>query len=166
MTKHLFEAETIADMRHRIGLLTQHNEPVWGSMDVGQMLAHCSLVLENALGIKHFTIGWPMRLLTYMVKSKFRQIYVNEQAFTPMRTITKRFSLLRAIRKTNPFIIEGQHNLDIERGRLLNLLNIFYEEGFERCSQAVHPHWGRFTPAEWARGQYKHLDHHLRQFGI
>ena len=29
-----------------------------------------------------------------------------------------------------------------------------------------HPVFGSFTPEQWGQMQYKHLDHHLRQFNV
>ena len=41
----------------------------------------------------------------------------------------------------------------------------FVNGGPRVCTTHPHPFFGRLTPAEWAIQQYKHLDHHLRQFG-
>jgi hypothetical protein len=30
----------------------------------------------------------------------------------------------------------------------------------------VHPFFGLLSEAEWGESQYKHLDHHLCQFGV
>ena len=29
-----------------------------------------------------------------------------------------------------------------------------------------HPMFGKFTMEQWGKMEYKHLDHHLRQFGV
>ena len=34
------------------------------------------------------------------------------------------------------------------------------------CTTHPHSFFGRLTPEEWAVLMYKHLDHHLRQFGV
>jgi hypothetical protein len=33
-------------------------------------------------------------------------------------------------------------------------------------ARAVHPAFGPLSPEEWGRLCWKHLDHHLRQFGV
>lgn len=38
--------------------------------------------------------------------------------------------------------------------------------GEKVCTTHPHPIMGSYTPAEWGKGMYKHLDHHLRQFGV
>jgi hypothetical protein len=30
----------------------------------------------------------------------------------------------------------------------------------------VHPMFGKMTADQWGRSMWKHLDHHLRQFGV
>jgi len=42
----------------------------------------------------------------------------------------------------------------------------FYEGGKARCARHPHPFFGSLTPHAWSRGMFKHLDHHLRQFGV
>jgi len=34
------------------------------------------------------------------------------------------------------------------------------------CTKHPHSFFGKLTPEEWAILSYKHLDHHLRQFGV
>jgi Protein of unknown function (DUF1569) len=41
----------------------------------------------------------------------------------------------------------------------------FAKGGAEGCTKHPHNFFGKLTPLEWATGMYKHLDHHLRQFG-
>lgn len=35
-----------------------------------------------------------------------------------------------------------------------------------RSLGAVHPSFGRMRPKDWDVLQYRHFDHHLRQFGV
>jgi len=41
-----------------------------------------------------------------------------------------------------------------------------FEGGRARSRAAIHPMLGKFKPGQWVIGQYKHIDHHLRQFGV
>jgi len=45
------------------------------------------------------------------------------------------------------------------------LITLFYNNGREKCSQHPHSFFGKLTPDEWGILQWKHFDHHLRQFG-
>ena len=42
----------------------------------------------------------------------------------------------------------------------------FHEGGESQCTSHPHPLFGKITPLEWGTGMYKHLDHHLKQFGV
>ena len=46
----LFRAEDVQVFLWRIKSLTPENMPLWGKMNVGQMLAHCQEPLKVALG--------------------------------------------------------------------------------------------------------------------
>ena len=61
--------------------------------------------------------------------------------------------------------ISEQRDLDVERERLLALIDRFSAGGAARCTTHPHAFFGRMTPEQWAELMYKHLDHHLRQFG-
>ena len=53
-----------------------------------------------------------------------------------------------------------------EKERLKQSVQEFHRGGEAKCTTLPHPFFGEITPAEWAMGMYKHLDHHLRQFGV
>ena len=61
---------------------------------------------------------------------------------------------------TNGKKIEIPYNL------LLKYIEKFQAGGEEKCTTYPHPFFGKVTPREWSIGMYKHLDHHLRQFGV
>ena len=41
----------------------------------------------------------------------------------------------------------------------------FHGLGEEGCEGHIHTFFGRMSGVWWGETQYKHLDHHLRQFG-
>jgi hypothetical protein len=53
-----------------------------------------------------------------------------------------------------------------ERGYLIAAIDRFANEGAACCSQHPHPFFGPLKPQQWAILMYKHIDHHLRQFGV
>ncbi|HJQ31271.1 MAG TPA: DUF1569 domain-containing protein [Pyrinomonadaceae bacterium] len=65
----------------------------------------------------------------------------------------------------NLFEAEDERELDTERRRLYGLIDRFVESGPEGCTAHPHSFFGPLTPQEWAVLMYKHMDHHLRQFG-
>ena len=63
-------------------------------------------------------------------------------------------------------VVQDERDLGMERERLLALIDRFAAAGPAGCTKHPHSFFGRLTPDEWAILMYKHLDHHLRQFGV
>ena len=63
-------------------------------------------------------------------------------------------------------VVQDERDLGTERERLCGLINRFAAAGPKGCTTHPHSFFGRLTPEEWAELMYKHLDHHLRQFGV
>jgi hypothetical protein len=63
-------------------------------------------------------------------------------------------------------VVLDERDLDKERERLLAVIDRFAAAGPAGCTNHPHSFFGRLTPEEWAVLEYKHLDHHLRQFGV
>ena len=147
--KTLFEKAAVSEMIDRIEKISSQSSRQWGKMDVAQMLAHCGNGLEMAMGLinpKRIFIG---RIIGPMFKSK----YTDEKPFDHSSP-------------TSPEIeVKEQRNFDAEKQRLLSLVKKFSEGGEPIARQPVHPFFGKMSPQEWGIGMYKHLDHHLRQFG-
>jgi transposase InsO family protein len=74
------------------------------------------------------------------------------------------------MRKNSPtargLIVADERDFGTERARLSGLIDKFAAGGAARCTRNPHSFFGRMTPEEWAILTYKHLDHHLRQFGV
>jgi hypothetical protein len=147
--KSLYEAATVEEVKQRIASLTPQSQRLWGKMTAPQMLAHCSAAMETATGdtvLPRLFIG---RVLGPLVKPGF----ANDKPLS----------------KNGPtapsFIIADERDLSTERDRLTSLIERFSQGGPEGCTKAPHCFFGKVTPEEWGKGMYKHLDHHLQQFG-
>jgi hypothetical protein len=53
-----------------------------------------------------------------------------------------------------------------ERSRLIAAIESFASQGPAGCCRHPHPFFGPLNPEQWAILMYKHIDHHLRQFGV
>jgi hypothetical protein len=145
----LFNSTDYAQMVARIQKF-EHNAPrLWGKMDASQMLAHCNGAMKTAVGetrMKRVFIG---RILGKWAKKSF----VGE----------------KAISKNNPtakeFLIVDKRDFEKEKAELLNYVKRFHEAGEKGAPTYPHGFFGQMTQAEWGILQWKHLDHHLRQFG-
>jgi len=61
--------------------------------------------------------------------------------------------------------IADERELATEKARLIRLIERFVTGGPAGCTTNPHSFFGRMKPEEWAVLMYKHVDHHLRQFG-
>jgi hypothetical protein len=147
--KNLFEPTTVEEVFSRIERLRADSPRQWGKMDVAQMLAHCSAALEMASG----KVVAKRTLLGRIIGPRVRHLLTNEK---PMPRNSPTAKELRV----------GSCDLERERSRLRECVRQFYEGGESQCTTHPHPFFGPITPIEWSTGMYKHLDHHLRQFGV
>jgi hypothetical protein len=148
--RNLFQPETLEEIKQRIEKLQPNSLRLWGKMEAAQMLAHCSAAMEVAVGDKH-----PSRIfIGRIIGPFFKSAFTNEKPF----------------RKGTPtdksFLVIDQRNFVKEKSRLLELTQRFSKGGAAKVTSHPHSFFGRLTPAEWGTGMYKHLDHHLRQFGV
>jgi uncharacterized protein DUF1569 len=149
--KNLFEAARVEEVKERIARLRPESERQWGKMNAAQAVAHCSAGLELALGDRippRLLLG---RIIGRMVKPK---VLGNDE---PMRQNAPTVKGL---------VVQDKRDLGTERERLCGLIDRFAAAGPEGCTTHPHSFFGRLTPEEWATLMYKHLDHHLRQFGV
>jgi hypothetical protein len=148
--KNLFEATTLDEVQARLASLRPDSERVWGSMTVAQALAHCSLGMEMAAGDVRPPRMLVGRILGGLIKSK---ALGNDE---PMRRNSPTVKVL---------VVKDDRDFGAERTRLSGLVERFAATGPTGCTEHPHAFFGKLTPAEWAELTYKHLDHHLRQFG-
>ena len=148
--KNLFEQETVDEVIVRIDRLHPTSPRLWGKMDAAQMMAHCAITLDIASGRLNLPRIFVGRLIAPFVKS----IYTNEKPFGKNSPTGKEL------------VVADQRDFLREQGQLKIKLRQFYEGGAAGCTRHPHPFFGPLTPEVWSRGMYKHLDHHLRQFGV
>jgi len=148
--KNLYSNADTEAIVNRIDQLKPDSERLWGKMDVAQMMAHCSAALEMATGHtspSRLLIG---RILGPLVKSG----YLSDKPF-PKNSPTDK-----------TFIITDKRVFEKERTKLKKLVMEFANGGAEKCTAHPHSFFGKLTPQEWSSSMYKHLDHHLHQFGV
>jgi Protein of unknown function (DUF1569) len=147
--KNLFQREAVDEVIARIDTLQPATQRQWGKMDVAQMMAHCSATLEMASG----RLNPPRILIGRLIGPFVKPIFTNEK------------SLSRNSPTDKKLIISDQRDFAQEQEQLKLRLRQFQEGGEAHCTRHPHPFFGALNPQDWSRGMYKHLDHHLRQFG-
>ncbi len=149
MADSLFDPAGLAAILARIERLQPNAKRQWGKMALPQMLAHCQQPLRVATGelpLKRSLIGF---LFGRLAKKKLL-------APAPWKP---------GLPTAPEFKIEGQRDFAKEKLALLDIVRRFGKAGPGGITKLPHPFFGRLTTDEWQALQWKHLDHHLRQFG-
>ena len=149
--KNLFDAAGVEEVKQRIARLRPDSQRQWGKMNAPQALAHCSRGLELALGDLRPPRALLGRIMGSIIKPK---VFRNDE---PLRRNTPTVEGL---------VVQDERDLVKERARLYGLIDRFVSAGPKSCTTHPHSFFGPLTPEEWAILMYKHLDHHLRQFGV
>jgi uncharacterized protein DUF1569 len=149
--KNLFEAARVEEVKVRMTQLRPDSERLWGRMNPAQALAHCSAAIGMAVGETRPPRVWIGRLLGPIAK---KSVIVNG---TPMR---------RNSMTEKSVVVTDERDFEVERQRLRESIDRFAAGGPGICTKHPHFFFGPLTPVEWAALMYRHLDHHLRQFGV
>lgn len=151
IARNLFQAECVDEIKQRLQQLKPDSSRQWGRMSPAQTLAHCSAGMEMAAGKIRPSRALIGRIIGPAVK---RVAFRDEE---PMR---------RNSPTSRELIVMGDdRDFETERRRLSGLIDRFAATGPSSCTKHPHAFFGSLTPNEWAVLMYKHLDHHLRQFG-
>ena len=147
--KTLFDPETHSELLARLEQLTPTAERQWGKMSPAQMMEHTARAIEMATGdvpMKQHVIG---KAIGWIFKGKF----LGEQPFSKNSP-------------TGPtMIVADEPDFEDTRARLKTLITDLHTRGPAAVDGNVHGFFGPLTGDEWGITQYKHVDHHLRQFG-
>lgn len=148
--KNIFNQTDTVEILNRIDKLSPNSRPQWGTMDVAQMLAHCSSFHDIAMGNAFPPRGWLGVLIGRFVKP----IFFND------KPLARNMSTIPTI------LIVEEKEFETEKEKLKQKIITFQNNGPEKCTSHPHPFFGKLTSEQWGKGLYKHLDHHLNQFGV
>src|SRR5580692_2394409 len=152
--KNLFDSSLAGATKQRVLKLRHDSQRQWGQMTVAQTFVHCTSGLEMAMGvINPQRAPFPATVLGLLIKPL---VFGNDK---PMRRNSP----------SSPELFSADPatcDFERERGNLLLAIDRFVHEGAACCSRHPHPFFGPLKPQQWAILMYKHIDHHLRQFGV
>ena len=148
---NLYEVARAEEVKERVARLRPDSQRLWGKMNAAQTLAHCSAAMEWAVGDRIAPRMFVGRIIGRIVKPMALR---NDE---PMR---------QNLPTSKDLVVNDDRDLRTERERLRGLIDRFVTAGPAGCTTHPHSFFGRLTPQEWATLMYKHLDHHLRQFGV
>lgn len=149
MKDSLFDAAGLSRMLARVDALRPDSPRQWGKMDIAQMLAHCQQPLRVALG------ELPLRrnLLGVLFGRLAKKKLLAPAPWKPGMPTAPQFKITDA------------RDFTKEKVALRALVERFGHGGPAALTKQPHPFFGPLTVDEWQALQWRHLDHHLRQFG-
>ena len=145
--KSIFEENTYNVLLERIDNLNEHSKRQWGKMTVGQMAWHCQFPLQWGIENKKAGNG------NLFVKLFFKKSMYNDKSW-------------RKNLPTSPNLkTKEEKDITVEKAKLKQLTTEF-NACKTRTEWNPHALFGKFTHEQWGQMQYKHLNHHLTQFGV
>ena len=147
---NIFTPEVTNEVIKRIETLTPSSQAQWGKMNVSQMLAHTNVTYEMMYENIH---PKPNAILKFILKLLVKKKVVDETTF-PKNSST-----------APQFIIKIEKDFQKEKERLIQYIKQSQELGENYFDGRESHSFGSLTKDEWNNMMYKHLDHHLRQFG-
>ena len=147
--KSIFETDTFEEVLNRVQQLNKNSKPKWGKMNAGQMVWHCQGPFNIMLGKDHYGMKRPNWLAILF----FKKALYNDKPWSKGLPTAK---FLKA---------SEEKDFSVEKTKLLELLKEVGENKNKK-GWGKHPGFGYFTDQQWGQMQYKHIDHHLRQFGV
>lgn len=144
---HPSDNKELIDRIHKLSPITLSQ---WGKMTVSQMLKHCQQPINVSNGTLILKANWMSFLFGKMAKKKLS----GPKPFT------------RDLPTLKEFVITGEPDFELSKKELIALIEVFAADGHNAIKNKKHPLFGEMTMEEWDFLQWKHLDHHLKQFGV
>ena len=146
----IFDTSVKDELFARIDSLSPDSERQWGKMTPSQMMEHTARALEMASGQKPMQQLFIGKLIGWAFKGGFlseKEMPRNAPTWPSLR-------------------IADDPEFDATRERLKQLIHDFHTLGESGTDGNIHGFFGKLSGKEWGETQYKHVDHHLRQFGV
>jgi hypothetical protein len=147
---NIFSTEVSDDVVNRINKLTASTPALWGTMTVSQMLAHCCVTYEMVYENKH---PKPNFILSIILKAFIKGVVTGEKPYK------------KSSQTAPPFIITDERNFEKEKKRLIDFIYKTQQLGDKHFDYKESLSFGKLNMQQWNNMFYKHLNHHLSQFG-
>jgi len=148
---NVFTQHVAEEINNRIHKLQASSQPNWGTMNVAQMLAHCNVTYEMVYEEKH---PKPKGFQKLIMKAFVKGLVTNEKPYK------------QNSRTAPQFLITDQREFEKEKQRLIDHIIKTQQLGELHFNGKESHSFGPLNTIEWNNMFYKHLDHHLRQFGV
>jgi len=148
---NIFDSDTVQKLKARFYLLDEATMPTWGVMSCPQMLAHTNVTYEMMYEDKH---PKPSFMTSLLLKWFVKPAVCGPKPYMKNGPTAQAFK------------ITDEKNFDVEKERLFNYLDKTQKLGLDHFVLKPSHSFGMLTAQEWNTMLYKHLDHHLTQFGV
>lgn len=151
--KNIFEISVTKEIIERLDKLTAESKPDWGKMNAGQLMAHLCVAYEYVYTDIH-TATKPKGFKKFLLKAFVKNAVVSDKPY-------------KKNGRTGPdFLISEEKDFSKEKTRLIEFINKAQQDGESKFDGMESHSFGKLTAKEWNNSFYKHLDHHLTQFGV
>lgn len=149
--KSIFNKEEQEELIKRIKLLDENKTALWGSMNVFQMLLHCT-----------YWDNW----MQGNNQQRYKQNFIG-RIFGKMglkRMVKDNSPLDKNVPTGKAFKIKQTYcDLEVEKAQWIKLINQYQQYN---NPDFIHVFFGKMSTESIGILAYKHTDHHLRQFGV
>ena len=149
--KNIFKPEVTADFIERINKLSPSTKGKWGTMNVSQMLAHLNVSYDYIYSEKY---PKPKGFKKFILKKLVKPIVVGDKGY-------------KENSRTAPdFVITDEREFEAEKKKLIDAMNKTQQLGENHFDGKESHSFGALNSKEWNNMFVKHLEHHLKQFGV
>ena len=152
--KNIYHPPDFDEIISRINKLTPDSQRRWGKMSVNEMICH--ITDQMRLAIDEKKTQYPFNPVVQ---------FFGKMMFVYGFRFPKNFLTVREMKQSPNG--DGTRPVNFRRDleSLIHVLNEFVSKD-KNYSFSSHPAFGQMNRKEWGIMVYKHLDHHLRQFGV
>jgi hypothetical protein len=146
--KSLWQEEVRREIAARVGRITDETKPLWGKMTADRMLAHLGEAVKMATG-------------ELPVKPKNTPL-----RFFPLKHLAIYVLPMPKGLPTAPELLAGPQAPVADGKRELQRALETFANRRPDAVMPPHPVFGNMSRFTWGVQAYRHIDHHLRQFGV
>ncbi len=148
--KSIFNQTTNQNLVQRAASISNDSQAQWGKMNSYQMMKHCIKNMELLQNKQQYSRVFLGRIFGKMALNATLK---NEK---PMSKNSP----------THPeLVIKENGDIKELKDQFINMLQTYVEVKESEYNNFVHPFFGKMTAGQVGEWEYKHIDHHLRQFG-
>jgi hypothetical protein len=150
MSKTILSSQAVNELLVRTEKLYPDIKAKWGTMTVTEMLVHCNMahqgILKAPKSDKVATLKQLIsRFIFFKIKSEFPKLAKGPKRFQTAGNAPGA-------------------SFEEEKSKFVHILNKYPKIDYKL--EASHPVFGPLTHHQWGIFVWRHVDHHLRQFGV